>query len=244
MQKIKMKNKKYFFIVLFLLRLSRLYSQENKTTAITVLKKASDSYNNKEYVSYNSKYVLYLDYTSNKVYEQYAGFTLKKNKVNYSKIKNTEFVVFNNSSIKINHDEKALIIEKTNNPNIQNSPLGLETYLKGFNYKLSTNKDYFICELTPAGKMSQIMMHKVILYIRKTDYSIAKETLFLVEKMQSKDAKGKPILTVSRLEITFSPRIKNEKVDNLLIKKENYFTEKGNNIIVSKRLSAYKLYKS
>jgi hypothetical protein len=88
------------------------------------------------------------------------------------------------------------------------------------------------------------MLHKVIFHIRKTDYSIAKETLFLIEKMESKDAKGKYVYTVPRLEITFSPRPKNEQQDNLLVKKENYFIEKGNTIVVSKRLSAYKLYKS
>ena len=61
--------------------------------------------------------------------------------------------------------------------------------------------------------------------------------------MESLDANGKIKETIPRLEIVFSPRVKNEVKDNLLIKKDNYFTEKGSDVVVSKRFSKYQILK-
>lgn len=230
-------NKIFGFVFLFVF--SCLYSQEDKT-AMDVLNKAAAAYNKQAYVSYNSKYTLYLDYTTKEAYEQYNGMILKKDNINYFKINNTEFVSFKNYGVKINHDERALSIEKDLNA-MEDSPLSLTTYLKGFEAKLKSNNEFFICELKPA-KISQVMFSKVIIYIKKSDYSIGKEELYFVEKMESKDAKGKIITTVPRLEIVFNPRAKNQTNDDFLISKENYFTVNNNKVVVSKRLSAYKLY--
>ena len=238
-----MKHKSAFYRVMLLFVFSCMYSQQEKMTALQVLKKATEVNSKQEYLSYNSKYALYLDYTSKKVYEQYMGIVLKKNNINYFKIKNTEFVTFKNYGLKINHEQKAFVIEKQMKA-MEESPLSLTNYLKGFESKLIlTDNDNFICELTPA-KISQIMLSKVIIYIRKKDYSIAKQILFFLEKMESKNAKGKPIYTIPRLEIVLNFRAKDEKRDNLLVAKENYFIEKNNEIVISKRLSAYQLFKS
>jgi hypothetical protein len=212
-------------------------------TALQILKKAIEINNKQEYLSYTTKYALYLDYSTKKIYEQYSGVILRKNNINYFKIKNTEFVTFKNYGFKINHDQKALVIEKQLGE-MDEFPLSLKNYLKGFNSKLiQSNATHFICELTP-NKVSQIMVRKIIISINKLNYSITKQSLFFVEKMESKDVKGKIIFTIPRLEVTFSPKAKDEKRDNILVTRENYFTEKNNEIIVSKRLSAYQLFKS
>lgn len=223
---------------------SDTFSQQSQPTATAILKKTEELYKSKNYLSYNSKYNLYLDYTSKNVYEQYAGMVLKKNKVNYFKIKNTEFVGFEDYCLKINNDEKALVIEKLENGSIEESPLSLNNYEKEFNTKLIYNKEYFIIELLPKNKFSQIMYSKIILYIRKINFSIVKQSFFFLEKMQSKDTKGRIIYSLPRLEIVLSPRINNEKTDNFLVNKENYLIGNGSNIEIAKRLSAYKIYKS
>lgn len=238
-----MKNINAFYSLLFVLVFSCMYGQKQKMTALQVLKKAIEVNDSQEYLSYNTKYALYLDYTSKKIYEQYTGVILKKKNINYFKIKNTEFVTFKNYGLKINHEQKAIVIENQAGE-IEESPLSLANFLNGFNSKLiQSNPTYFICELSPT-KISQIMLSKVILYIKKSDYSIAKQSLFFVEKMESKDAKGKSIYTLPRLEIVISPRKKDNKKDDFLLTRENYFTEKNNEIVISKRLSAYQLFKS
>lgn len=168
---------------------------------------------------------------------------LRKNNVNYFKIKSTEFVAFKNYGLKIDHEEKALVIEK-NAATMHESPLSLSNYMKGFNSRfIESNEKYYVCELTPAAKISQIMLSKIVIYIKKADYSISKQVLFFVENMESLDANGKIKESIPRLEILFSPRVKNEVKDNLLIKKDNYFTERGSDIIVSKRFSKYQILK-
>ncbi|PKB18342.1 hypothetical protein [Flavobacterium sp. 5] len=238
---INIKNNTY--ILLFLLFSFCSNGQVKKLTALQIISNASDAYIHSKYMSMNSTYNLYLDYNSEKVYEHYAGIVLKKNEVIYFEIKSTEFITFKNLGIKINYDQKAIVLEKQNKAT-EESPLSLKNYLNGYNAKLiDSDKNNFICELTP-NKISQIMLSKIIIHIKKNDYSIVKQTLYFVEKMETKDAKGKRIYTTPRLEINFSPREKNEKRDNLLTSKDNYFTERGNEIVLSKRFSTYQIFKS
>ena len=233
-----------FFSAFFIIFFSFLFVQQTETNALVILKKATETYSNKEYINYSTTYNLYVDYKAKKVYEHYFGIVQKDKNVNYFKVKNTEFIVFKKYSVKINHDQKAMIIGD-NNKQIQQSPMSLLGYLKGFKYKLiNTNLDTYDIELVPANKISQLMLGKVILSIKKSDFSLVKQTVFYIEKMESKDEKGKIVQTIPRLEIVFKKRISSEAQDNLVLKQENYFTEINNKIVVSKKLSKYKLFKS
>lgn len=230
------------YLLLFFLGVISLGYSQGKMTAQQVLNKAKEVYKNQNYLTYNSKYTLYLDYKTTTPYEQYNGFLVKKNNVDYVKIKNTEFVSFGDYGLKINHDQKALVMEDAPN-NFEGSPMDLSNYMKGFDAKLKEDNNFYICELSPS-KITQVMVSKLVIYIRKQDFSIAKEVMYLVESMESLDAKGKVVTSVPRLEIEFVPRTKNTAKDDLLVNRTNYFTGKGKNITVSKRFSAYKIYKS
>lgn len=237
-------NKKYIFSFFSLFYLVVLYSQQHKMTALQIITKATETYKSNNDINYNTTYNLYLDYKSKNVYEQYKGIVLKTKDVSYFKVKNTEFVVFKKYAVKINHDQKAMIIGEKSTE-FQQSPLSLINYLKGFKYRLiNPNPDTFECELVPANKISQIMIGKVILSIKKTDFSLAKQTIFYVENMESKNKKGQIVQSIPRLEILFTKRSKNDKQDKLLLTQENYFTLINNNIVVSPRLTKYKLFKS
>lgn len=231
---------KYKLFIIVGLLFSSLLVGQKKNNAKEILEKAIEVYDSQPYLSYNSKYILYQDYTSKKILEQYNGVVVKKNSINYFKINNTEYVSFGQYALKISNDEKIVVLEKENEDS-QQPPLSFSSYLKGFESRVIADKDFFICELKPS-KISQIMFQKVLLYIKKSDYSIVKQEMYFVEKMEVKDGNGKLISTLPRLEITFMPRPKNPKNDDFLVKKENYFTEKNSQIVISKRLSAYGLY--
>jgi hypothetical protein len=234
------KNRILPFVLFFVFSL--VHSQES-LTAMQVLKKTTAFYNSQTYCTYGLKYVLYIDYKTVTPHTDYSGIFINKNNVVYFKIKDTEFVSFNDVGIKINHDQKAFVFQKDKSE-LETSPIDVSKYLKGFVSKLETSSEYYICELKPAGKMSQIMASKIVIYINKKDFSIAKQSLYFVEKMQSKDAKGKVITTVPRLETIFSKRAKNEANDDLLTSKNNYFTEKNGKLVMSKKLEAYQIIKS
>ncbi len=234
-------------MILWLLFLSisiNSYGQQKKLSVDEVIRTAEDVLKKRKQVSYNTKYTLYSDYSTKEIYEQYKGVFLKKNNVCYVKIKNTEFIAYDNYGLKINNDEKAIQIRNAANAAFEESPLSVTAYLKVFeNRTIKNDKDFYICELKP-GKISQVMLSKVIIYIKKSDLSITKQLLYYVEKMETKDKNGKKIYTTPRLEITFSNRIIDNKKDDLLIKRDNYFTVKGSDIKLSQRFSGYKLFKS
>lgn len=226
---------------LFLLFFSLAYSQE-KLSVSQILKKTSEYYAKNDYLSVTTKYTLFTDYTTKIPETEYSGMIVRKGNVEYYKIYKTEFIDFKDVSLKINHEQKAVAIQRVKNAN-DNSPLEINQYLKGFNYKLESKKDEYICYLTPSARISQIMFHKIVLYISKTDYSIKKQIFFMIEKMDSKDKNGKNKQTVPRLEVVFTARKKIPKEDAFLLNRDNYFTEKGQNITMSKKLASYQIYK-
>lgn len=228
------------YLVSFLLFFGAVVQAQK--TALEVLEKASEKYNKETYVSYSSTYKLFLDYTTQKVHEQYTGRVLRKNNTTYVKIKETEFLTFDDCVLKINHDQKALIYQKKEDAN-EEVPFSLSGYLKGFQVAFGEqSKDYYICEIKPP-KISQIMMSKAIVYIRKSDLSLQKQKIYFVEKMESKDSNGKIILTTPRLEIEYLEKPKKNEEDDFLVTKSNYVKESRNELQFSKRLATYKLYK-
>lgn len=221
-----------FCLMLTLLSLSTAMAQK-QPTAESIVKKVSDKYIEAKYFSYMADYTMYEDYTSKKVIQTYSGNMLKNNGVFYSKIKSTEIVGFKGYSVKVNHEERAIMISKTDQEQI---PFDIKSYLSGFKSTLKSDKTYWICEFVPAG-LTQVMLSKVVVYIKKSDYSIAMQKLYYVNSIESKGKKSIP-----RMEITYLVAKKTEN-DNLVTTERNYFTRVGNDIKVAKRFKDYKLYK-
>lgn len=235
----KMISKNKFLLIFFLISFSN-FAQDH-LSAIQVLQKSSEKYNKETYLSYNTSYKLYLDYTTKKVHEQYNGIILKKNNVNYVKIKETEFVTFKDCALKINNDQKALIYQKTNQSKDE-SPFLLASYLKGFDITfVEQSKDYYVCVVKPP-KVSQVMLSKAVVYIRKADLSMVKQIVYFVQKMESKDSEGKTISTIPRLEIEYLEKQANAVEEDFLVTKSNYIIQTKNELQFSKRLASYKLY--
>lgn len=232
-------SKKYRLVLLLLMFVCVNYAQLANPKVLEILKKSNESLEGKASLSYNSDYKLYAGYESNFVVEEYSGIVLKKNSALYFKIGNTEFVSFGKTALKISHDQKAIAFENSND---EDFPLSLGNYMDGFSSKLSETKDLYICELKPAN-ISQFMFTKVIVHISKINYGIVKQELFFAEEAQRTDAGNKLISYHPRLEINFKVRQK-KSTDEKLFQKENYFTKVDNKIILTKRLSGYKIFNS
>lgn len=232
---------KYIALVLTLIS-GCIWAQKNDEKVIQILNKTTQTYNKATYISFDTQYTLYKDFVTKKIYESYNGFFVKKNGTTYLKVKSTEFITFKDCSLKINNEQRGILYSKNSN-NEMDSPMAVLSALDGLDSKITEeNGQQYVCELRPK-KISQLMFHKIVLYINKKDYTLVKQCFYYVEKMESKNDQGKAEYTVPRLEITFRHRNKNEKKDELLVNKNNYFTVKGNTLVFSKKLSAYKLYK-
>lgn len=210
-------------------------AQDKNKDVVTILKRASEKLKSEAYFSYNVKYNMYKDYTSDALQESYSGLLLKSGNTYYFKIKNTEFVSFKDYAVKVSKDEKAILISREQK---QQFPMDIANYLQGFDYKfLGNSTTTYICELVPV-KVSQIMFSKVILYINKKDYSIMRQTLYFLNTTENKKGTAKP-----RLDIIFSPREKNAAKDNFLINEKSYFIRTAGDIKLASRFKAYQLFK-
>lgn len=216
------------------------HAQETKETVQSLIKKAGDAYNSKNYFSYTIMCRMYRNHQADVASENYQGILLKKNGVYYYKIKDIEFLNFTDSSIKISNSEKAFVIGEAQSPV---NPLTSIANLKGFTTKLKQNKQEWICELVPA-KLSQMMISKMLVYINKADYSITRQETYFLQGVPKKDAKGKTVMELPKMEVDFVPRPKQPEKDDWLVNKSHYFSMKGTKVILSKKFSAYKLYKS
>lgn len=226
----------YRIIALIVLASVKLGAQNANPDVIGIIKKASDKLNTDAYYAYDTQYKMYEDYESNRAKETYAGFLLKKNNIYYYKIKNTEFVGFKNYSVMVSNDEKSILISKQAR---QQFPLDLSKYLKGFTTKLlKSDKNEYVCELVPT-KISQIMVSKIVLHINKSDYSIIRQKLYLLNPMENDEKSTKP-----RLEVTFRPKAKKPAADDFLVTERNYYIITSSGYKIANRYKKYNLYKA
>ena len=98
------------FIIFFFL----IFSFVSKAESIeSVLKKVQAVYSSNK-MSYKMVYSLYKGHQSNIVHSSYQGELKMKNGQVYQKIKNTEFIYGNEFFLKINSEEKVIVLSKAN----------------------------------------------------------------------------------------------------------------------------------
>ncbi len=220
------------------------FSQERTYNANDIIKKVSLAYQKSNYFSYNSQYVMYADYNTNKILEKYKGYIIKKNNSSYIKIKETEIITLPPYGMRIDNVNKVIAMIQSDETTLQN-PLVVDHYLKEFNTKLISSKgEFFVCEITPKKDNIVNPFYKIIFQIRKTNFHIIKQILYLVNQIDSKDSKGRNISIKPRIEISFSPRIRNDKNESKLFRNESYISIKGNEIKPAHNYLGYTIYKS
>ena len=208
-------------------------SQSKKEDANSIVKEVSKQYNATKNYSYTMSYNFFESYTSNKVFESFNGLLIKNDKTIYFKLKDTEFLTFEDVSIKINNDEKALLMGK----NIKSdSPLNLDDYLKVFNSKI-VKSDASSWTIELLTKMtSQIMFNKIVFVVSKKNYVITKQILYFLNP-SDEDKMSKP-----RLEIVFNPIKRDVRKEEALLSKSSYFISRDKDIKLAKKYNDYKIY--
>ena len=231
-------------VLLFYFVSNLSFSQERTDNANDILKKASLAYQKSSYLSYNSQYIMYADYATNKIIEKYQGYIIKKDNSSYIKIKETEIITLPPYGIRIDNVNKVIAMIQSDETTLQN-PLVVDRYLKEFNAKLISSKgEFFVCEITPKKDIEVNPFYKIIFQIRKTNFHVIKQILYLANQIDSKDSKGRLISNKPRIEISFSERTRNEKKESKLFRNESYISIKGNEIKPAHNYLGYTIYKS
>lgn len=221
-----------------------VFSQKRTYSADDIIKKASLAYQKNNSFSYNSQYVMYADYVTNKILEKYQGYIIKKNNSSYIRIKETEIITLPPYGIRIDNVNKVIAMIQSDQTTLQN-PLVVDHYLKEFNSKLISDKgEFFVCEIIPVNNIKVNPFQKIVFQIHKTNFHIEKQILYLFNQIESKDSKGRLISNKPRIEISFSTRSRNEKNESKLFRLESYISTKGNEIKPAHNYFGYTIYKS
>ncbi len=201
---------------------------------------------NTEYqVSIN--YALYNGKSGKMAYESYNGIQAKYNEVFYQKLKRTEFVLGKNFMVKLNPDEKAMLVGYSSS-NIIDNPNSIDNskILKAFeDKKLEDVKDYWKLTLSKPKDSSILEFSVVELYIDKKTFNLNKQVVFYnyiadfsVYKatQNSLPQKGNP-----RLDIIYTNYKDTISLDKKKFKRSHYFTYEKEKIFPSESYGDYEI---
>lgn len=220
-----------------------VYSQvKNDRKAITDLfTKSQKVYVNAENFKFSTAYKLFNTYKSTTVAEKYEGIVFKQKDDFYSKIGTTEFVKLNEDYIKIDHASKLMQIGKVDREDAGSQSYDLTALLSNFTvFELTETADYFICKLT-APAITFVPYSKVIVYINKKSYMMSKQILYMLKKINYKDAKGQIQESFPRLEIAFSD-FQTQNIEwGTKFSQKSYIAKKNNKTVPSNNYKDYKI---
>ncbi len=209
---------KYTIYILFFLSSTVLFSQ----SLDDILKKVEDKYSTQGNFKVAMRYKLFKGDTSTVLIEEYKGLLIKKGKNTYSKINNTEIIAANDFYVKVNHDEKAMLFSAVSGENSAEQQFDLKSLLDLFDKgKIKDNGNEWECELI-AKMFSQVPYSKVILVIKKEDYSMSKQIFYYLSLIDFSKKRGVEDFDIARLEVEYNNFLKVSSLDNAFFNKNNY----------------------
>jgi hypothetical protein len=202
-----------------------------------LLEKVNQTYAPNKDISYTTSYFIYKGRNSKEIVDHYSGQTVNQGSIQYQRLNQSEYVNFGDCFVSINHKEKKILV--ANQPQ-KKEPSLVTSLLKIFDKsKLSQDKDYWICELTPRGNGNQY--EKTIIYINKQDFSLHKQLFYTIGSQEIEINKKNIILKNPRMEIFFKKNNDKTALDEPMLSKAYYFSIKNKKIILTSRLKKYKL---
>lgn len=234
-----MKNNILF---LFLFCISLIFSQESDKKKITeIFNKSSQKYTNATICKISMTYDLFPTHKSKTSIESYNGVVIKKNDEQYSKIGATEFISLSTCQIKIDGENKLIQYNEQDKKENKKDIIGVNDYLKNFSkFELSNNEKEWICSLSTPS-FSMIPYSKVVIYIKKTDYTVSKQILYLITNQKYKTKEGSIKEDYPRIEIKFNEFITKDIDFGNLFQLQNYLTINKSKVSPSNKYKGYKI---
>lgn len=233
-------NMKRFFIFLICILFQKSYSQNDKEV-FEIFEKTNKYYSNSiQHLDFN--YKLFASYTSKIITEEYEGFHIKRENSNYTRIHNTEFIQKGLLFIKINHDQKVILIIESKEEGKKNTPLNISNYLKYFKTKSLKDKGTNWLISLETNVLTQLPYSKIEIIINKTNFKIEKQILYFLDNVPYNE-KGIKKNGTPKLEITIKEKIMNQDIIEELFKTQKYIIKTQKGYVLSQKYSNYKLLK-
>ncbi|WP_298892420.1 hypothetical protein [uncultured Psychroserpens sp.] len=230
---------------LFLITLLLVSIPATSQTADDILEKYIEGKKVEQQFQADINYALYKGVEGTKAYESFQGVLAKNNGTQYQKLGSMELVQGENFVVKLNSEEKAMLVGYSSKPIFNNiGQLDNEQLLKVFDEKnLIDNGDTWILTLT--SKVSQLSQFtKIEIHIRKSDLQPQKQ-VFLYNTVSDFSAYNKketvPNYDNPRLEIVYKNYQSKITLSENLFKMNRYFEHSNNQIIAAKEFKGFEI---
>ncbi|MEO1032278.1 MAG: hypothetical protein AAFX55_12775 [Bacteroidota bacterium] len=195
----------------------------------------------------NINYALYNGKSGKTAYENYNGVQAKYNGVFYQKLKLTEFILGEDFLVKLNPEERAMLVGYSSNTIITNpNHIDNTEILRTFENKtLEDLKDQWKLVLSQPKTSSLLEFSTVELYIKKDSYNLNKQVIFysyIADFSVYSNHKGEtPQKGNPRLDIIFTDYQDTISLEKEKFRRSNYFIYKNDKIFPSKNYEDYEI---
>ncbi|WP_428741574.1 hypothetical protein [Tenacibaculum sp.] len=187
-------------VLLFFASFSSIIAQNNVKNVLELYKSRVEK--DKEY-QVNLTYKIYKGHSETLAYEVQKGTFYKKLNNSYTNLSNVEIINTANTYLKINHDEKAILIDNgVEKP--EDLHLGLEELFKYLDAKIiEEDSKIWKIKLTPKGSITQLPFNQLIIELDKRTYRLKRQLFYYLAKMNFSDDLRKSDEANVKLEVLF-----------------------------------------
>ncbi|WP_064967127.1 hypothetical protein [Tenacibaculum ovolyticum] len=197
---LRVKKIKQIIVLLCLVSFSSIKAQSDVKKILESYKVAVE--NDTEY-QVNLTYKVYKGHSERIPIEVQKGILYKKGNNSYTKLSDVEMINTVNTYLKINHNEKAVLIaDGVQKPEGLN--LKLDELYKYVNAKIiNENPKTWVIKLTPKGKVTQLPFSSLIIELSKGTYRVKKQLFYYLTQMDFSEDLRKTDVANVKLEVLF-----------------------------------------
>ena len=227
---------RHFFIFLFfIVSTFHLFGQDAKE----VILKMQEVYQKYDNLEYNCVYDLYKGHQNQDAQSSYSGYVYKEKELVYQQIDKAEMIYGNDFFLKINQNEKAMILEQQQVYQSMNSDLD-KSFEECRAIDLEDKGDFYLITMT-LKSTSQIPYSLVKLAIDKKKYYLTQIDLYYSDaenfsEVANTNDMAQPHLKISFTDISFSPKKKSE-----LFEMSKYLSKTNNELVLTPAYIDYEL---
>lgn len=234
------KRLKYIFsFVLVIVMITSVSAQ--KMQVKDVLKKVTAFYTNADQYQIDITYKMHRGLSGNNITESYKGSMIKKGSYTKMEALGSQVFQFSKTHLVVDHNQKVIAYNKLNTNGLSNSPLDVSDFLKYYDEsQIIDEGNMLVCEMVSTRKNFQLPYGKVVLYINKDNYSVAKQELYFSNLIPFKNKENNTQeQDYGRLVILLNHHFDNEIAIAEL--KDYIIIGSNNRPLLQKKYAAYKL---
>lgn len=209
-------------------------------TVDEVLAKMHANYTDAKQLEFKATYELFRGHSSNEPHTVFAGYGLRDNNRAYQKIDQTVFVYTSQYTLKVNKEEKAMILSKPSTEQLL-TEVDLKAVLTQCKSKKVEASDDFYTVVLYVKDESPLPISLVKLKIDRKKYHLLRLDVYYTDHIDFSDTYNKVDYQPPHMRITFEEVNTHPKINEALFSLDHYLKKTTNGYIPTGSYSDYEL---